>query len=140
VTIQRIVTAMSQPIKDAFANFSVSPWVAKALFMQVGETMDEDRYFCIDYDGDYINEHYRLCLCGTPEGAVEMEREVTEMDLAGKKPKEVATRLRKLIVKTMTIGGATEDEACAGLTFEAAVLGRHRTGDRRFQRLTPEDL
>ena len=140
VTIQRIVTAMSQPIKDAFANFSSSPWIAKALFMEVGETMADDRFYCIDYDGDYINDHLRCCLCGTPAQAVEMQAQVAEIDVSGKKPKEMASRLRRILVKAMAAEGTTEEEAVAGLTFEAALLGRHTTGDRRLQRLTPEDL
>ena len=77
VTIQRIVTAMSQPIKDAFANFASAPWIGKAMFMEVGETAEEDRYYCIDYDGDYCTERYRNCLAGKSEDANAIETQLS---------------------------------------------------------------
>src|SRR5580700_2953899 len=44
VTIQRVATAMSAPLKRAFSDFSTSPLVARSLFGEVGSTLEEDLF------------------------------------------------------------------------------------------------
>ena len=53
VTLQRVVTALSSPVKRAFADFSSVPVVARTLFAEVGDTPEDDRYALLDYDGDF---------------------------------------------------------------------------------------
>ena len=137
VTIQRIVTAMSQPIKDAFANFSSAPWIGRAMFMEVGETREFDRYYCIDYDGDYATEKYRSCLAGTREQSDDIEAVLSGLKPT-MKPKECAATLEKTIVKAMKSVQDGAQPSLEDLHFEAFLLARNKTGDRRFERITPE--
>src|SRR5438045_4506764 len=42
VTIQRVASALSVPLKKAFADFSIVPVVARSLFAEVHPAVDED--------------------------------------------------------------------------------------------------
>ncbi len=53
VTIQRVVTGVSTPLKQAFGDFTRSPILAASVFAELGATSEEDRFYTIDYDGDY---------------------------------------------------------------------------------------
>src|SRR3569832_1464768 len=45
VTIQRVATALSAPLKIAFSDFSTSPLVARSLFAEVGPSIEDDLYY-----------------------------------------------------------------------------------------------
>jgi len=63
VTIQRIVMAMSQPLKRSFGDFNTAPFVARALFAEVGDEPAEDKYYILDYDGDFsLRERWAVLL------------------------------------------------------------------------------
>src|SRR5580692_6290588 len=64
VTIQRVATAMSGPLKKAFSDFSSSPVVARSLFGEVGPTVAEDLYYVLDYDGDYTTSRNYAIVSG----------------------------------------------------------------------------
>lgn len=64
VTIQRVVTAVSAPIKKAFADFSYSPVLAISLFAELGSTPEQDAYFVVDFDGDYHLHKHSVALSG----------------------------------------------------------------------------
>lgn len=140
VTIQRIVTAMSQPIKDAFANFSSAPWVGRALFMEVNESREKDRYYCIDYDGDYCTDHLRSCLAGVQELSDAVEAQLSELDGSTLSVKQAVSGLRKILKKAMDDFEENEGGGPDELRYEAVLLSRHRSGDRRFERLVDGEL
>jgi proteasome alpha subunit len=50
VTIRRVVSALSAPIKRAFADFSSAPFVIRALFSEVCRTPEEDTFAILDYE------------------------------------------------------------------------------------------
>lgn len=140
VTIQRIVTAMSQPIKDAFANFSVAPWIGKCLFIEVGASPELDRYYCLEYDGDYTTDHEHSCLAGTSKLAAELLQSLSKIKKNKLSPSDSIPHLKELLssaIKSEEHGGENPlDE----LKFEATLLLRRGNGDRRFERLVqPED-
>ena len=64
VTVQRVVTAVSAPIKKAFADFSYSPILAISLFAELGSTPEQDAYFVVDFDGDYHLHKMSVALSG----------------------------------------------------------------------------
>lgn len=64
VTVQRVVTAISAPIKKAFADFSYSPILAISLFAELGSTPEQDSYFVVDFDGDYHLHKQSVSLSG----------------------------------------------------------------------------
>jgi proteasome alpha subunit len=64
VTVQRVVTAVSAPIKKAFADFSYSPILAISVFAELGSTPEQDSFFVVDFDGDYHLHKYSVTLSG----------------------------------------------------------------------------
>lgn len=140
VSIQRIVTAMSQPIKDAFANFSSAPWIGRALFMEVGDSVETDKFYCIDYEGDYCTERQRACLSGTTESNASLTTQLDAIKAADLKPREAALKMRKLLEKSMSENGQSEEGDSPDLNFEAFLLARNGNSDRRFERLTEPDV
>lgn len=136
VSIQRIVTAMSQPIKDAFANFSSAPWIAKALFMEINASREEDKYYCIDYDGDYCTDRLRSCLAGTQELSDALEVQMSELDGSSLTASDAAEKLRQILQKALDEAAEPDGGVADQLQFEAVLLSRDNVGDRRFVRLT----
>ncbi len=53
VTVQRVIHAISGPVKRAFADFSSAPVIARAVFAEVGDDPSGDHYVMLDYDGDF---------------------------------------------------------------------------------------
>ncbi len=64
VTIQRVVTAVSSPIKKAFGDFSYSPILAISLFAELGSSPEQDTFFVVDFDGDYHLHKHSVILSG----------------------------------------------------------------------------
>jgi proteasome alpha subunit len=130
VTIQRVVSALSGPVKKAFADFSSYPVVARALFVEVGPTAEEDSYYTLDYDGDY-SETCRSCfLSGDADlGGIFKER------LAAIEPstsvEDALTALREAWRASLPGGepDGNEDE----LTEEAVLVDRDPGRFNRFR-------
>ncbi len=134
VTVQRVVNALSQPIKSAFANFQSAPWVGKALFMEVCEAPEGDRYYCLEYDGDFVVDSGWSWLAGSAEAGDRIAPVVAERVLKAGSVQEAVEGLRAAVLAGMAGEGAPDDPALVeGLTFEAALLQRHAAVDRRFR-------
>ena len=137
VTIQRVVSTLSQPIKNAFANFNAAPLVARTLFMELGETYRKDRYYFIDYDGDYGDSNHVACIAGQDEVQADLRKQLGKLKLKGMGTKEMLPILENLIKSALTKDSETVESTSQGLIFEAALLSRHKESDRRFHRLAP---
>ncbi|MBZ0213282.1 MAG: hypothetical protein K8H99_05730 [Nitrospirae bacterium] len=123
VTIQRVVAAISGPVKSAFGNFGSSPFVVRSLFAEVGETPDDDRFFVLDYDGDFTEHNGSAWVGPTHEG----EPFAAQPDESF----ESALARMRAAWDAMT----TEDtEAPQGLSDEAVLLSRDPTRLARFVR------
>ena len=133
VTIQRVVAAISDPVKRAFADFGSPPVVAKSLFMQVGEAPELDRYYEIDYHGDFSSERGASFLCGREDSAKVIRAGLEEMSLEKVTVEEAVGLLEALVVKSLDPEGTlTREQICADLTLEAGILGRDPTAVRAF--------
>jgi proteasome alpha subunit len=139
VTIQRVATSMSAPLKRAFSDFAVSPLVARCLFAEVGPTPEEDAYYVIDYDGDYAVSRQRAAVAGTLEAGAELE---TQLDGFSETESEPAMQaLRAIWLKAADPEGhQTESEILQALKPEAMLLERSDARENRFRLLTPEDF
>jgi proteasome alpha subunit len=69
VTIQRVATAISAPMKRAFSDFNAAPIVARSLFGEVNTTPADDLYYALDYDGDYTMSRNAAVIAGTLDAA-----------------------------------------------------------------------
>src|SRR5438045_7336419 len=65
VTIQRVASALSSPLKKAFADFNTAPVVARVLFAEVNQAVADDLYYALDYDGDYSIYKQTAVLAGS---------------------------------------------------------------------------
>jgi proteasome alpha subunit len=136
VSAQRVVQAMSQPIKSSFANFQAAPFVAKALFLEVGARPEADRFYCMEYDGDFTQDSGATWLAGTVEAGEALAAGLEAVDWSSKSVDEAKSELKRILDSAAFPEGA-EDEApgVPPLVFEAAVLRRDKDGDRRFLEL-----
>jgi proteasome alpha subunit len=68
VTVQRVVGfALSPSLKKAFGDPSTAPFVARALFAEMGATREADKYVMLNYDGEYSPADGFAVVGGTPE-------------------------------------------------------------------------
>lgn len=132
VTIQRVVSAMSTPLKRAFADFGGAPWVARSLFAEVGERPEDDTYFVLDYDGDYAVSKGRAVVAGTLEAGESLEKALT--DVGDGSLDEAMERLKPVWAKAVDPEGEKGD-ATSGLTLEVAVMDRRPGRENRFRLL-----
>ncbi|HXH61649.1 MAG TPA: hypothetical protein VNI20_09870 [Fimbriimonadaceae bacterium] len=133
VTIQRVVAAVSEPVKRAFADFSSPPVVARTMFMQVGEGPELDRYYLVDYDGDFVNERGACYLSSSQQAAEIIQKGLDEMEMDGMSVDEACSQLEALIMRSLDPEGTkTEAEITENLTLEAGILERSKEGQRIF--------
>lgn len=136
VTLPRVMTAISGPIKRAFADFSGSPVVAQGLFAEVCGSPDEDRFAVLEYDGDYnLSKHYAAV---GPDA--ETAKALTERLIAFKaEGLNTAKGLRELdeIWKSTILAAKPQEgsELFDDLTLETAILERSPKGESRFRHL-----
>ncbi len=136
VTIQRLVTQLSSPLKRAFGDMRTAPIVIRALFAEVDDDPDHDRFYSLDYDGDYTIEKHRILLAGTEKSAFDMSESLDGFNCLTASLDEAKTRLREVVLagldheaREATTGDQPE------MTFECALLRRDPNRTRRFARL-----
>ena len=139
VTIQRVATALSGPLKKAFSDFSSSPVVARSLFGEVNETPAEDLYYALDYDGDYTTSRNHAIIGGSTE---ESTIDVTKLsDLKEATPEEAFEALKSIWLTIADPSSeAVKEDLLKGLTAEAVLLERSDARENRFRLLTPEEF
>lgn len=128
VTIQRVVVALSQPVKRAFGDFSVSPLVARCLFAEVGTTPEEDRYYVLDYDGDYRLLKGHAAVAGDDQVGQKIQEGLAKFK---------ATDPRKAVAELETVWrnafeGDEEPPDTSDLIQEAVLLSRSVARENRF--------
>jgi len=134
VTIQRVITALSGSVKKAFSDFQTAPLVARSVFAEVGETVGDDVFYVLDYDGDYAITHGYALVAGAHE-AVEPLRERLENFDRSQAPEAALETLRGLWLEAMAALDDTRsiDEIVRDLTPEALLLERSNTREDRFR-------
>ena len=136
VTIQRVVMAMSQPLKRAFADFNTVPFVVRSLFAEVGDSPAEDQYYLLDYDGDFMIRRQVAYLVGSEDAATAVKERLASLDLTGITPKAAIEALKPIwAVAVDPSGEKSFDALTAHLTPEAGLMLRNPTGEHRFRLL-----
>ncbi|RYG33157.1 hypothetical protein EON81_18905 [bacterium] len=135
VTIQRVATAMSAPLKKAFGDFGSSPLVARSLFAEVGETPDEDLYYILDYDGDFAPAHHHAAVAGTLEAGARLDEALKSVD-GSLSPEDAMTRLQEIWRSLETEGDHREED----LSPEGVLLERAGGRVNRFRLMTKEEF
>lgn len=131
VTLQRVVTALSAPIKRAFSDFSYSPNVAQALFAEVGTSPEEDQFAVLEFDGDFGTRTGAAFLAHGEVASAFQER-LDGFSWEGKSTESALEELTGLWQSAFTRAGGEIPE---GLDREAVLLERAPRGERRLRTL-----
>lgn len=136
VTIQRVVNALSQPLKRAFGDFNTAPFVFRGLFGEVGDTPSDDAIFLLDYDGDFSMLNRRGYLAGDQDTADRLKASLGELDLDKLTPSKAIDHLKKIWANALEPDGNRDFESLTeNLYPEIALLARHPEGEERFKAL-----
>lgn len=139
VTIQRVATGMSAPLKKAFSDFGSAPLVVRCIFAEVADSPEEDLYYVLDYDGDYAVSRHRATVAGTLEAGADLEAKLDGFTAAS--PEEALDVLREIWRTGVDPEGQKSDEEVFGaLKVEAVLLERANVWENRFRSLTVDDL
>ncbi len=134
VTIQRVVTAMSTPLKRAFGDFGSSPLVVRSLFAEVGETPEDDLYYVLDYDGDYSLAKGRAAVAGSLEIGDSLDRALADLAADGDLDATVEA-LKPVWNRAVDADGDQGEDVTKGLTLEVALMDRRPGRVNRFRLL-----
>lgn len=134
VNVRRLVSAMSEPVKNAFGNFRAAPIVFKGLFAEVGEELGKDAIYVLDYDGDFGLRRDVAWLSGTEAGYELLKGELTSQDWKNMNIDDACAVLRESVLKAMDPDGSRSAEGeLPELSFEAVLLDRKSSRERRFR-------
>lgn len=137
VTIQRVATALSAPLKKAFADFNAAPPVVRILFAEVNLTPDADIYYALDYDGDYSTFRKSAVLSGSDTQRLAFDGKLDAV--LGLKPEQAAEALKDIWHSSMEHDDRPLKELLHGLTAESVLLERSDLHDNRFRVLMGGD-
>jgi proteasome alpha subunit len=137
VTVQRVATAMSAPLKKAFADFGAAPVVARSLFVEVNAVPEDDIYYTLDYDGDYSISRGSAALTGSEVQALAFEGKLEPVK-AMTTEKALET-LREIWQAGMESEERPVKELMEGLTAEAVLLERRDVRENRHRILLGAD-
>jgi len=129
VTIQRVVTALSGPVKKAFGDFNTAPFVVRALFAEVASQPELDTYMVLDFDGDFSTRKRYAFVATTPIAAQEIEKKLSEIA-------EDKLDLKKAEKSLKEIWKGLQPEKQDGegeLILESALLERSEFRENRFR-------
>jgi proteasome alpha subunit len=129
VTIQRVVAALSDPVKRAFGDFNSGPFVVRSLFAEVNASPEDDLFYVLEYDGDFRASKGHGLVAGTEEQAKTLEENVSGL------------ALKKLSASDAlaAAGGfwpPPGDESGEETTVEAVLIERSAARENRFRYLT----
>jgi proteasome alpha subunit len=122
VTIHRVVNALSGPIKRAFADFSMVPVVARAIFAQIGQTPAQDGYAMLDY------------VAPSAESAEVIDRQLSVLKREKVKIPAAIEQLKAIWKEGFKVEMPDlPPEQLEALSQEVAILERRPTGEVRFR-------
>lgn len=140
VTIQRVASALSVPIKRAFADFSTAPLVARSLFGEVHPTVDGDLYYTLDYDGNYTVSRKHAAIAGTDSVLNALRTKLAEVK-PNTDPERAVELLKEIWASSLDPDSEEKDEDQVGdLKPEAVLLERSDERENRFRSMTAEEF
>lgn len=129
VTLQRVVTALSQPVKRAFADFASAPVTARGLYAEVGAKSSQDVYAILNFDGDFRTRSRWGFIAGDDVVREAIHERMGEAKLTGS-VKKVRELLEKIWEECVP-----EEIRPTGLVPEVVLLERSGEHVNRFQTL-----
>lgn len=132
VTIRRVVSTLSTPIKRGFADFSSPPFIFRGLFAELGDKAATDTYAVLDYEGEFKTHRNWAFLVGSEEFVDSLRSEMTKLHAANLKATDAKNKLKALWDKTFP------GEMPEGYGAECVLLRRESDGTGTFVQLTPQ--
>lgn len=133
VTLRRVVSAMSTPIKRAFADFNSPPFVVRCLFVEVAAKQGDDSFAVLDYEGDFILRKDFAYVSGTDENAELLKGRLSELSKAHLGSAEAYEALKLLWDEAFVV------ERPEGFFPESILLCRNEELIDRVKLLSPSD-
>ncbi|MEM4408963.1 MAG: hypothetical protein QXI19_09500, partial [Candidatus Caldarchaeum sp.] len=138
VTIQRVVGfALSAPLRRAYGDITVAPFVVNALFAEINEKPEDDLFYTLRYDGEFDSRRGFAVVAGSPDaerrGLEMLEREY-KTDLSLEEAQSLADRAWKAAADVEGTGEPLP-ELVSGTQVEVGFLTRLGGRERRFQHL-----
>jgi len=130
VTVQRVVTAVSGPVKKSFADFSYAPTLALSMFAELGSTPEQDCYYVVDFDGDYHLHKNSLVLSGRSEVGKPLHEVIGPKTTVEKAVKD----LQALWLDIASIQGE-EEVNIEGMTPEVLLMERNSPRENVFREI-----
>ena len=170
MSLQRLVGfALSPSLKQAYGDlFSGVPFVIRALFAEVGRTVDSDVFYSLNYDGEFRQSNGIAVIAGTSAAEDRMLESLGEANAALSRDEAIAKALTawslgmQEALKTRRRGQKEDedendynplrdiDEADSNRVFlrdelkngsvEVGLLERRTSRESRFRLLTDSDL
>lgn len=138
VTVQRVINAISTPLKRAFSDFNTAPFVARALFAEVGVTPADDVFYVLEYDGDYAVRRGAAFISGDQESGDAIYGVLSEHRDKVLSLKETRTLLESAWARGVDPSGEKGfGELTENLSVEAAVLRRENLSSAFESLATP---
>lgn len=138
VTIQRVASALSGPLKRSFADFQTAPFVARSLFGEVHATPEADLYYTLDYDGNFSVSKKFAAVAGTDTILNAIRAQLPTID-PSTTPEKALTKLKEIWAASLDPENEERDEDQSGdLVAEAVLLERSDERENRFRSMTPE--
>ncbi|OGF53982.1 MAG: hypothetical protein A2Z21_05195 [Candidatus Fraserbacteria bacterium RBG_16_55_9] len=104
VSIQRVVgLAISPALKRSFSDPFRTPLVLRALFVQVGDQPNNDLFFALNYDGEFLLQHQHAVAAGTEFAEQQMRRILTERETKRKPKNALPLELEAALEKAIQV-------------------------------------
>jgi 20S proteasome alpha/beta subunit len=115
--------------------------VFKGLFAEVGEKLGDDAIYVLDYDGDFGLRRDVAWISGTQPGYESLKEDLSDVTWSTTNLDDACAILRKAVLKAMDPDGSRSAEGeLPELSFEAALLDRNPSRERRFRFVVSEEV
>lgn len=131
VSIQRVVTAVSGPVKKAFADFSYAPVLALSLFAELGSSAEQDSYFGVDFDGDYHLHKFSMVLSGRTQPKTPLHEAIPASMTVDK----AILKLTEAWLEIASLDGE-EEVVIDGMTPEILLMERNTMREKVFREIS----
>jgi proteasome alpha subunit len=132
VTIQRVATAVSTPLKRAFNDFNSAPFVVRGLFAEVGDAPSKDEYYAIDYDGEYTVNFGFGVVAGTNAVVESVLPRLKSLNPSASVDEALAS-LEEIYTAETRREGVSDADRWTGSSPQAVLLERTNVREDRFR-------
>lgn len=155
VTVQRVVGfALSPALKKAFGDPLTAPFVFRGLFAELHDRPEDDLFYILNYDGDFLPMNRVAVIAGTTyaeeqamqylkehiEGAPTLEEAIRRALTAWGIARRLATQEEREQVSEREAHETLHDILDSETHVEAGVLERQTLRENRFRLLRPEEI